>query len=421
MIANPYTRVCFRLGDQDARKLEDGFSFFDAKDLQNLGTGEAICRMERAEYDFNLQTAPLAPVDPELARERVERITQLSRQRYGTPREQVLAELAGGGGGSSVAEPKEPERPNPKPSVKEAAQAESRSGEPEMFGESRAAAKAEPSGPATEDEGESPSGGLGMREESTATAEAGPHATEAEDRSTISTPAEPPPASPPPSTPESASIAPDIPRMAPPKPSEPSKPLPPPKPPSVGRGGEAHEHLQQLIKLRALGMGWKADIEWQIPGGTEFVDLALERAGHRIACEFCVTSPVEQELHNIEKCLNAGIARIVSVCDDRKRLTKIQVAAEKKFPLKDLERVRFLTPDELLALLEELNAGFSAKSGRSRGYNVTESYTPLGKTEKKAKKKTLGDALVGSMDELREQEAKKKTKRKPKGDPPEPK
>ena len=51
VISNPYTRVCFRLGDFDAKKLDNGFSFFGAKDLQNLGVGQAICRIERSEYD----------------------------------------------------------------------------------------------------------------------------------------------------------------------------------------------------------------------------------------------------------------------------------------------------------------------------------------------------------------------------------
>ena len=68
VISNPYTRVCFRLGDFDAKKLEDGFSHFNAKDLQNLGVGEAICRMERSEYDFNLKTSPLATPDRAVAR-----------------------------------------------------------------------------------------------------------------------------------------------------------------------------------------------------------------------------------------------------------------------------------------------------------------------------------------------------------------
>lgn len=93
VVANPYTRVCFRLGDFDAQKLEEGFSSFDARDLQNLGTGEAICRVERAEYDFNLRTPPTPSVAPEAAERRTAEIRALSRQRYGQ-REAVAEEGA---------------------------------------------------------------------------------------------------------------------------------------------------------------------------------------------------------------------------------------------------------------------------------------------------------------------------------------
>ena len=89
VISNPYTRICFRLGDQDARKLAEGFSFFEPKDLQNLGIGDAICRIERAEYDFNLKTSPLPLVDEVLADQRREQLISLSRQRYTTPRAEV--------------------------------------------------------------------------------------------------------------------------------------------------------------------------------------------------------------------------------------------------------------------------------------------------------------------------------------------
>jgi len=89
VISNPYTRVCFRLGDFDAKKLEDRFSYFKAKDLQNLGVGEAIVRVERAEYDFNLKTVPLPPVDPSVGAGRRERIVASSRERYATRREEV--------------------------------------------------------------------------------------------------------------------------------------------------------------------------------------------------------------------------------------------------------------------------------------------------------------------------------------------
>jgi predicted DNA-binding transcriptional regulator AlpA len=91
VIANPYARVCFRLGDFDAKKLEEGFSFFNAKDLQNLSVGEAIVRVERAEYDFNLKTVPLPAVEPSLAAARRDLIVSASRERYAAKREEVEA------------------------------------------------------------------------------------------------------------------------------------------------------------------------------------------------------------------------------------------------------------------------------------------------------------------------------------------
>jgi excisionase family DNA binding protein len=93
VIANPYARVCFRLGDFDAKKLEEGFSFFKAKDLQNLSVGEAIVRLERAEYDFNLKTVPLPAVEPNIASARREQIVASSRERYAAKREEVEAIL----------------------------------------------------------------------------------------------------------------------------------------------------------------------------------------------------------------------------------------------------------------------------------------------------------------------------------------
>jgi excisionase family DNA binding protein len=93
VISNSYTRVCFRLGDFDAKKLEEGFSFFKAKDLQNLSVGDAVVRMERAEYDFNIKTTQLPAVDPVLAAVRRDRIVASSRERYAARREEVEATI----------------------------------------------------------------------------------------------------------------------------------------------------------------------------------------------------------------------------------------------------------------------------------------------------------------------------------------
>ena len=58
VMSHPFTRIVFRVGDDDAKKLAEGFSYFEAKDLRNLETGQAVCRVERSDYDFNL-TVPL--------------------------------------------------------------------------------------------------------------------------------------------------------------------------------------------------------------------------------------------------------------------------------------------------------------------------------------------------------------------------
>lgn len=96
VISQPATRICFRLGDFDAKKLASGFSFFEAEDLQNLGVGEAICRVERAEHDFNLKTLPLPKVDAPTAKTRRDRLVALARERYGRKRQEVEAEISTG-------------------------------------------------------------------------------------------------------------------------------------------------------------------------------------------------------------------------------------------------------------------------------------------------------------------------------------
>jgi hypothetical protein len=91
VLTNAGTRICFRVNETDARKLSDGFASFDAKDFQNLGVGEALCRVERAEHDFNLATAPFTPVDATVAEARRTAVLTHSRGAYARPRAEVEA------------------------------------------------------------------------------------------------------------------------------------------------------------------------------------------------------------------------------------------------------------------------------------------------------------------------------------------
>lgn len=91
VLSNCYTRICFRLGDADAERFAAGFSFFDADNLQNLSVGEAVGRIERAEFDFNLKTAPLPKIVSKVAAERRARLVASSRERYAQKRAVVEA------------------------------------------------------------------------------------------------------------------------------------------------------------------------------------------------------------------------------------------------------------------------------------------------------------------------------------------
>lgn len=86
VLANAGTRISFRLGDTDARKLESSFVHFEAKDLQSLAMGEAIVRIGQADQDCNINTSMLPDV-PEAEAERVSQsVIEASRNQYaGTP------------------------------------------------------------------------------------------------------------------------------------------------------------------------------------------------------------------------------------------------------------------------------------------------------------------------------------------------
>jgi hypothetical protein len=81
LMANAGTRICFRLGDTDARRMQEGFSAFGSEDLQNLGIGEAIVRVNNPEHDFNISVIPYTADGPSCK----ERIITHSRNAYSVP------------------------------------------------------------------------------------------------------------------------------------------------------------------------------------------------------------------------------------------------------------------------------------------------------------------------------------------------
>ncbi|MEZ4927917.1 MAG: type IV secretion system DNA-binding domain-containing protein [Saprospiraceae bacterium] len=82
VLSNPAIRVCFRCGDKDAGKLEGGFSYFDATDLQSLGIGQAVVRVGQKDHDFNLSFTLLPKVEALLSESRHQSVIEHSRSKY---------------------------------------------------------------------------------------------------------------------------------------------------------------------------------------------------------------------------------------------------------------------------------------------------------------------------------------------------
>lgn len=111
LLGNAATRIVFRVGEEDARALERGFSYFASADLQNLEVGEAVARIERADHDFNLATADLPPVGAAEAIARRERIVALMRERF--PKRAQVREQSVPPEPSPLIRPRVEERPSP--------------------------------------------------------------------------------------------------------------------------------------------------------------------------------------------------------------------------------------------------------------------------------------------------------------------
>ncbi|MEL6675626.1 MAG: type IV secretion system DNA-binding domain-containing protein [Bacteroidota bacterium] len=91
VIANAGTRICFRVGEQDARVLENGFAHFEGNDLLSLPIGKAIGRVLLRDQDFNLHTLMTPEVEPEVAHERYQALVLTSGKTFGVPISQLNA------------------------------------------------------------------------------------------------------------------------------------------------------------------------------------------------------------------------------------------------------------------------------------------------------------------------------------------
>jgi len=169
----------------------------------------------------------------------------------------------------------------------------------------------------------------------------------------------------------------------------------------LGKGGPEHKYLQQFIKRWGEGMGYRATIEKPIGNGIGSVDVALEKDARSIACEITVSTSVEHECANIQKCLDGGYEYVVVVSPDTSKLRVIQTRAESLLSPDKLAQVKFLTPEALFEFVEELEADAAGTEKTVRGYRVKVNYKTSADGEKAARKRAVSQVVVGALKRLR--------------------
>jgi hypothetical protein len=345
ILSNCHTRVYFRLGDKDAKKLDGGFDHFSETDLRRLRTGEAICRVGASDADFSLDCPPL-PAPPHDGAERRARAVDQSRATYSTPRSEVASEAQSPA--VNCQPPKE-----------------------------RHARKADPYG-----EADRPAKGT--------------HHPEADSSFPSATDLIPDPQIPevdPPS--EDGKVPPD-----PMTESEPPAPDTK-KPRTPGRGGTRHTFIQRTIVQYANGLGLGAEIEREVADKSGAVDVLVSGQSLCIAFEVAVESPLDQELKNIVKALASGIASVVVVADEEKHLEAIRAYAEDR-GIRLPESVEFLRFDRLGDYFSNLGATLSSYETSSRGYKVRVRQAPMSPEEEEERRAAIHRAIAQHQRERRE-------------------
>ena len=332
-----YTRICFRVTDTDAKKLEDGFSYFDAKDLQNLATGEAIARIEKPEYDFSLNTV-LCPASnvPGWVKETV---IDMSRAEYGTPREAV-EQLLAKNMQIQAHEPAKEKRPESEKKQKDAPTK--------------------------------------------------PPPSEAEQQSTQPEPPKPQPAFKtyiPPGGPAQHEVR-DV--TDSPQAKE-----------YIRRFEESqHLKLQNQIKTKAERAEFVATIEASTFDGKGFVDVSLVKGDQRIACEVSVTTGAAWEMHNITKCLAAGYHQVFVCSTNKKTLDNIRIALL-QLPEQERQMVQLFNPDELFEHLETQYVQRPSTESFMYGRKVIVNYVPLSPEEAKRQNEEVMRILANAKRDKR--------------------
>lgn len=182
-----------------------------------------------------------------------------------------------------------------------------------------------------------------------------------------------------------------------PPPPLPSRPEVPPAPAEreLGKGGQKHRYLQNLVKGLGEQQGFRATVEAPIPGGQ--VDVLLEREGVAVAVEVSVSTPVEWERQNLAKCLGGGFAHVVLVlAKSAKTARTYRERVVEGLGEDERARLSILDPEELPDFIASLGPT-EPELSVVKGYRVKVSQTAVSPEDAKARRVMLARLVAQSL------------------------
>jgi len=335
VLGNITTRIVFRVGEPDAKKLQDGFSGFDFTDLQNLGRGEAVVRIEQPQYDCSLETIPLEDVSVVQKETNKEAVINNTRKQYAASKAEVEKMIL--------------ESLNLTPTKEEKQTSDLKE---------KSTRKKE---------------GLVIQDKI--------HSEEIQLPKPFEEEAKPIPV-----------VQEPIKKQEPIKEEEVKE-----ETAKVAKDISTHRYLQTLVKKMAEARGYIAVLEMQLPDGSGNVDVLLTKDSKTTAIEICITTDADWEMHNIVKCIKAKYDEVISLSGDAKQLEKIKQKCIVCIPGFNNNMVHFFTPDALFAYLDETVKEQAPTEIIMKGYRVNVTYDVISQEEMEQKRKSVAKVVMDSL------------------------
>jgi excisionase family DNA binding protein len=128
-----------------------------------------------------------------------------------------------------------------------------------------------------------------------------------------------------------------------------------------GKGGDLHKHLQKMVKEQAELFNWQAVIEEGIEGSKESVDVGLTKGDLKVAVEISVTTDVEDEIHNIQKCLMAGYDNTICVISNEKTRNDLKLKGRQTFSPIERRRIKYCAMNGVKTFLQVIDTPIDSK------------------------------------------------------------